>query len=225
MDVSYINISNFYTGQTNELRFVTVPITVTKNNFLLAIVIACDVGLTPTIPSDWREISKLENSISTGTTFIFTHQPTGTTINPTWEISGLSTNLNAGYIMMFSGCTTNQNKIINYEQSQRNDTGESGGVIQSTINNSMAVRLNGLFRDRTISSWDSSPSLSWTEAAQGAKTNGLYQVTLGVSYHNKIDTSNYDLSFTVTTTIPPNNTHNISLTPKSGNINLMINSI
>jgi hypothetical protein len=226
MDASFISISPLYTGQTNELRFVTVPITATSNNLLLCFVIACDTNLSPVTSPGWNLLHKTENKYGTGTTFVFWNHPTGTTINPTYSVSGLSgpNKLNAGYVIMLSGCTKNISKMFNYDQTVDYDVGHTNGNMVASKPNSLAIRMVGTFSGATFTSWDSSPSITWTTAAVGTKSINGKIIRLGVSYHSNIDTTNYSLSLGVTGTIPANNVHNLALTKRPKNANLMVNS-
>jgi len=222
MNIAYKGISQFYTGTTSTLNFTNVPITLTKDDFVLSFVISCSTGLTESIPYDWFLIDKIGNNSPSGTTFIFKHQPTGTTVNPTWQISGLSNNLNGGYIMVFSGCTKNTNKVINNHQSQGSAYSTlGGGSLSPSRNNTMLISAIGAFGNTNVNLWYSTPSLTWNVAGQSGITFGGFEMTLGVAYSNNVNANSYNLQMSLNDPAV-NNSHNVALAVKQTNVVISI---
>jgi hypothetical protein len=201
-------ITNFYTGITDELRFVTVhSLTVTKKDTLIAVVTCHDIGLNPTIPSDWTKITSIDST--SGSTFIFMHQPTGTTTGPTYSVSGLGTSLHCGYITVLNGCYYLPNDVKNVvdEYTSQVSTGT-----KATMTNSYTTTLKNTFMINYVSflidvntddaTWKCSPSLTLTERVDTGRTYGAdtIHISMATAPLAPIDTySGFEVNFTPAT--------------------------
>lgn len=194
MNASFVGISRFYTGLTSDFVFGSVPITFDENYFLIGVVMSCSIDLHPVLPSGWNLVSQIENVVATGTTIIASFQPTGTTTNPVLGIGGLSNNLNTAFILLFSGCTKNQDKIINFDEHKSNPAGDTSSSMRSIKSNSLGVRIICLFSGTSITHWDCDPALTWSEISDSSKVLGSYANSIGIAIKNNLDTGTYSLS-------------------------------
>ena len=217
MDVSYLAASSVYSGATNELRFVTLPMTLTKNDTLLGFIVCHDLHLTPSVPDEWKLITNVDGV--SGSTYLYINQPTGTTINPTYVVGNLSNKLNCGFILRFSGCTYHSSKTINAYVSQANTTGTgSSSGFDTTVDNTMLIQFVGLFRDGNLSNFSSDPSLTWTERRESGFTHTSYTVHAGAATSSLSPIDNYkgfDYSYSIST---ENIVTIVALTPRQSNV-------
>lgn len=222
MDISYIT-SRLYSGVTSgELNDVTLPLTLTKFHTALAFVVCHDIGLTPII-SDWVKISEV-NGIS-GSTFLYILQPTETTINPHFSVTGLSNQLNSIVVMLLSGCTYHSSKVINAIISKDNLSSSGTDGFDTTVDNTMIIQFIGLFTYHDIFDYSSTPSLTWTERLDSGFTHSTYTVhvstaTSHLAPKDKYTNFNYDFLGSDESIVTV-----VALTPRKGNVPMSMNSL
>ena len=231
MEISHIYTSNAVSG-TTSLDLVTVNQTFTKGHTLLAFMACHDVRLNPVVPPDWLLVHKVDGI--SGSTYIFLNQPTGTTVNPSYTISGLSNQLNTGQLMILSGCNYHSSKVVNRvvgrDNSGTTTTGTDG--FSTTVDKTMIVQFDVLFKNLTITTFASTPSLTWTERRgpnniQPNLTSGVYTIHTGIATSSLAPIDNYtSIKYTIT---PTPDTENISisvaLTPRKTNISMSMSSL
>jgi len=173
--------------------------------------------------NEWKLISNINGH--SGSTFLYINQPTGTTINPHYSLTGLSNKLNSLLVMVFSGCTYHSSKIINSYIGNDNiiNTGTSG--FNTSINKTMIIQFVGTFSSGGVSDWSSVPNLTWVEISNKTYTRSIYQIRVAVatselSPKRKYDNLNYELSSPT-----ENITINIALTPRHGNVSMSMNTL
>lgn len=222
MDISYITTTNVLSG-TSTLSFITLNQTFTKDHTLLGFIACHDTGLTPTFSNDWHLVCGVDGVI--GSTFVLINQLTGTTVNPTYTISGLSTQLNCGFLMVFSGCSYHFSKVVNAFVGEYNASGTSGtNGFTTTVKDTMIIQFVGLFNNVDVNSYVSTPSLTWTERRDSGFTVGGNTIRIAAATSSKAEKttySNFDYSIAVAT---ENITTDVSLSPRKGNILMSMNN-
>lgn len=202
------SMTNFYTGVTDELRFVTLhSLTITKKDTLVAIVTCHSTGLNPTIPSDWTKITSIDST--SGSTFIFMHQPTGTTVGPTYSVSGLGTSLHCGFITLLNGCYYLPNDVKNVvdEYTSQVSTGTKATMSNNyttTVKNTFMINYVGFLINVNTddSTWKCSPELTFTERIDSGQTSGAdtIHISMATAPLVPIDTyGSFEVSFTPAT--------------------------
>jgi hypothetical protein len=218
-------LTNYYTGVTDELRFVTLhDLTVTKKDTLIAVVTCHSTGLNPTIPSDWTKITSVDST--SGSTFIFMHQPTGTTIGPTYSVSGLGTSLHCGFVTILNGCYYLPNDVKNVVDDYT--TQVSTGTI-ATMSNSYTTTVKNTFMLNYVNflinvstddeTWKCVPSLTFTERMDNGKTESSQTVHISMATTPLVPINTYG-SFEVNFTPATSNEYmflSLSLIPELGN--------
>lgn len=227
--INFIDNTRLYTGITTQLRFVNVPITITPNDTLIAFVMCMNqTGLTPIYSDEWKLVNQIEGTSvgGYGTLLCLSLQQTGTTTNPTYEISGLGESLHCGVISRFRNCIKNLNNSVNFQVGRYNTGPIVGtGGIKPKNKNSMIITAVGTTLTNIISNWNSDGSLLITERFQyGSQNVGLGQtIRLAVSTSLPAAEITYNIGYDIT-----NNDDNIamsvSLTP-SINTNKVMNII
>lgn len=223
MDISYLGSTTVYSGSTDELRFVTVPFTVTTYHTLVAFVICRDTGLSPTIPSEWSQVMSIEGT--SGSTYVFVHQPKEDVINPTYSIQGLSNKLNLGFISLFSGVTYHISKMINAFNGIDNygDTGNTG--FTTTIDNTSIIHSVGFFKMQSTSNWSSNPSLIWTETEDYSKTHESYILSLSSAISSGVAADKYTFNYDISVAEGEENISMVlALTPRRSNALMSMSS-
>lgn len=204
IEIGLLGHTPVYTGHTSDYVFQS-PIDVSLGETLIIFVSAYDTNLTPTPPKDWYEIDKVTGT--TGTLFGYYHQPSETAIKPTWTFNGLSNKFNAGYAIIFSGCTTNTTKLIGEKTNKKNDSGDVGtdGFFVKK-NKSVIIQAVGIFNNTTTpyintSSWGSTPSLTWDDLisnTSGRKNYSSFYISQGCSVGLNSPKYNYtDFTYTL----------------------------
>ena len=218
-------ITNFYTGITDELRFVTInTLTVTKKDTLVGIVVCHDTGLTPIIPGDWTKITSIDST--SGSTFVFMHQPTGTTTGPTYSVSGLGNSLHCGFIMVFSNCIYIPNDVKNVvddftSQVSGSTTAKMSNGYSTSIKNTLMINIVGfLLNVNTVdSSWKSSPNVTFIERIDTGRTSGTDTIHISCATSSMVPKDTYN-NFLVDFTPATYNEYmfvSLTLIPKKGN--------
>lgn len=233
--INFIGVSQLYSGITNTINFKSIPITVTPNDTLICFIMSYSTGVTAVASPEWNlqfQISGSSSTIKHGTLFCFSLQQTGTTINPTYYITGLGGNgfsdsLHSGYILKFSGCFKDSiNNSINAKVGRYNvgGTGIGGtGGITTTRKNSMIVTAVGTTFNYVINGWNSDLSPTPIERAQSGITSGFLSSRLAIATSYKaIEQKKYTIGYS-TDTSDDNIAIDITLTP--GNTNKLLNII
>jgi hypothetical protein len=226
MDISYIASTRVYSGVTSsELSDVTLPLTLTKYHTVLAFIVCHDINLTPTVSNDWVLLSNTNGN--SGSTFLYISQPTGTTINPHYSITGLSNQLNTVVVMLLSGCTYHSSKVVNAIISKDNVTGTGSNGFNTTVDNTMIIQFIGLFSNANINGYSSTPSLVWSERTDSGFTHLTYTNHISTATSNlvlKDKYINFDYSFTGSSTQESIVTV-VSLVPRKGNVSMTMCSL
>jgi hypothetical protein len=229
MNISYLSTSNFRTGVTSKLIFATLPVTVTPDFTMIAFVMARDIGLSPIFSEEWTKIETLETPSISATTYCFINVPTGTTVNPTYYIGGLSNRLNAGFVMYFSGCTydktLNKTRVIDAKTSMYHPSATSTTGFTTSTKNTVIVRGVAMVDDVNVDSWSSTPSLTFTETIDTGKTSGVWIIHLAGAYSENAPKDNYTLSYTLHVGDTPSISVDVALTPKIPNKILAIHAL
>jgi hypothetical protein len=225
MDISYIASTRLYSGVTSsEFSDVILPLTLTKQHTALAFVVSHDTGLSP-VTNDWLEVESVSGV--SGSTFLYILQPTGTTVNPRFSITGLSNQLNTVVVMLLSGCTYHSSKVINGLVSKDNLSGTGTGGFDTTVDNTMIVQFIGLFINVNVSGYTSTPSLTWTERSDSGFTQSTYTVHISTATSflaPKEKYTDFGYNFSGSSTNESIVTV-IALTPRKGNVPMSMNSL
>lgn len=226
MDISYIVSTRLYSGITSsEFSDVVLPLTLTNHHTALAFVVCHDIGLNP-ITNDWIKVQSVDGV--SGSTFLYIFQPTGTTVNPHFSITGLSNQLNTAVVMLLSGCTYHSSKVINGLVSKDNLSGSgTGSGFDTTVNNTMIIQFIGLFTQADIFGYSSTPSLTWNQRSDSGFTNSTYNVHIATATSYlapKEKYTDFGYSFLGSSTNESIVTV-VALTPRKGNVPMSMNSL
>jgi hypothetical protein len=219
--IHYLGVSSFYTGHTDQFRTATLPITVTPDHTLVAFLVCCDDKVVPIIPPDWTQVESV-NDGSNASAFCFVHQPTGTTVNPTYFLGGMDSNLHGIYVMIFSGCTYDKSddktRLINAHASQyyppNTDLSLTG--FTTSTKDTIIIQNVGMITNTTVDTWTSNPNLAWREIIDIGFTYNSYTIHLASAICDPDPKDSYDLSRSLSSHVG-SGCIAIALTPKIPN--------
>ena len=218
MAINYLGASQIYTGGTSDYTFES-PVDVIKGQTLIIFITAADIGLSPTKPSDWTEIQRIESG--NGTLYGYWHQATGDTIRPTWTITGLSNKFNAGFCIFLDNCSKNPNKIINNSDARVDISfGPVPLPFSTTVKNTAIIQCVSIVGNPSVyvvsNSWSSDPTLIWTESRKGLKQSGVYSIYHSSAISLPVPTDDYETSY-VLNQLSQNLVINVAVSPLKTN--------
>jgi len=226
MDIAYLGSTNVVSG-SSSLEIVTLNQTLTKQHTILAFVnCRSNTKITPVAPNGWTQIANVDGV--SGKTFVYLTQPTGTTVDPTYTISGLSPTLNCAFALFFSGCSYHSSNVINAIVQKHNTLGTGVSGFTTTTKNTMIVEFVGTVTNTQISAYASTPSLTWTERRDSGffhSTN--IQLRIAAATSSLAPTDNYtffDYSF-LGDTGTESEVIVVALTPRKGNVPMSMSSL
>lgn len=240
--IDYLGKTGIYTGATTNYTFYS-PVNIYKGQTLLIFLQCSSAGLHPSPPADWVFVDMVDTTMgdvalsSIGTMLCYYCQPTTTLIHPSWTISGLSPNFNSGYGLFFSGVTLIQSQVVNaYTQSANPSTKNGTDGFTTTVNNTAIVQAASVMRYPVstpfyfnTNSWNSNPSLTWTDIYSGSgaikvSTSG-YAISHGCGLSMGSPKGKYTSFSYAINTSNENLTIDVALSPVGSKPNVVLNGL